>query len=75
MSVGMPSMNQFIETKYKRSDAVFKDSMSVFEQREGLWGGYLPVVSLQFKISDHPPPKPGHCSSTPQPCREYTRHL
>jgi len=70
-SVGMPSMNQFQETKYHRSDAVFKDPLSRFEQREGLFGGYLPVISLQFKIADHPPPKPGHCSTTPQPCPSH----
>jgi hypothetical protein len=46
---------------------VFKDPLSRFEQREGLWGGYLPVVSLQFKIADHGG-GPGHCSATPRPC-------
>lgn len=69
-SVGMPSMNQYQETKYHRSDAVFKDPLSRFEQREGLWGGYLPVISLQFKIADHG----GHaspCSSTPKPCPSH----
>ena len=57
-SVGMPSMNQYPETKYHRSDAVFKDPLSRFEQREGLWGGYLPIISLQFKIADHGGPRP-----------------
>ena len=70
-SQGMPSMNQFPETKYHRSDAVFKDKLSPFEQREGLWGGYLPVISLQFKLAEgggSNGPGPAHCSSTPQKC-------
>ena len=69
-SVGMPSMNQYQETKYHRSDAVFKDPLSRFEQREGLWGGYLPIISLQFKIAEHGG-SPNHCSSTPKPCPSH----
>jgi|EP01043_Picozoa_sp_COSAG02_P026299 hypothetical protein len=49
-NAGHPSMNQF-HGKYGRSTATFKDSMSIYEQREGLWGDYLPVVSFHYKIA------------------------
>eukprot|EP00660_Eupelagonema_oceanica_P000093 gene93-9982_t len=48
-SVGYPTMNQFLG-KYHRSTATFKDALSRLEQREGLWGDYLPVVTLHFKM-------------------------
>ena len=65
-AVGFPSMNPFLG-KYQRSSATFKDKMIRLEQREGLWGGYLPVVSFHFKIAAAAP-TPGKCSDTPQPC-------
>ena len=75
---GYPSMSQFL-TKYHRSSAVFKDTLSQYEQREGLWGGILPVISLHFKISGAPPPNgpppPPHgkinCTTVPQPCPSH----
>lgn len=71
---GFPGMSQFL-TKYHRSTAVFKDRLSLYEQREGLWGGFLPVISLHFKISGpgSGPPAPTHinCTSIPQPCPSH----
>ena len=50
--------------------------MSIYEQREGLWGDHLPIISLHFKIvgpsparpSPGPPSPPAKCTSTPQRC-------
>jgi hypothetical protein len=68
-AVGFPSMNPFLG-KYHRSTATFKDKMNRLEQREGLWGGHLPMVTLHFKISAAAP-TPGNCSDTPQPCPSH----
>jgi hypothetical protein len=65
-SVGFPGMNPFLG-KYQRSKATFKDKMNRLEQREGLWGGYLPIVSFHFKIAGSTP-TPGKCSDMPRPC-------
>jgi len=59
-------MNQF-HGKYGRSTATFKDSMSTTEQREGLWGDYLPVVSLHFKIEGERRP----CAVPRKPCPSH----
>jgi hypothetical protein len=62
-SVGYPTMSPFLG-KYQRSTATFKDKMNRLEQREGLWGGYLPVVSFHFKVVGGGK----QCDSTPRPC-------
>ena len=44
---GHPSMNQFLG-KYQRSDAIFKDALNITGELEGLWGGFLPIISYYF---------------------------
>jgi hypothetical protein len=66
-NAGHPSMNQF-HGKYGRSTATFKDDMSIYEQREGLWGDYLPVVSFHFKIAGSGAGGNHTCSVPRKPC-------
>eukprot|EP01052_Picozoa_sp_SAG31_P032454 SAG31_NODE_3561_length_4122_cov_2.472036_3_plen_315_part_00 len=70
--LGTPVMNQFVG-KYHRSKAVFKNQLEPLLQREGLWGGWLPIVAFHFKV------KPGggttngcECSGKRQPCPSHT---
>jgi hypothetical protein len=48
MSEGHPSMNGFIH-KYGLSNAIFKDKLDPMVVLEGLWGGYLPIISYWYK--------------------------
>jgi hypothetical protein len=45
--LGTPDMNQFAG-KYGRSTAVFKQPIERERTVEGLWGGWLPIVSFRF---------------------------
>eukprot|EP01051_Picozoa_sp_SAG22_P001014 SAG22_NODE_35_length_27276_cov_20.395849_2_plen_444_part_00 len=66
--LGTPVMNQWTG-KYHRSKAVFKNKLEPLLQREGLWGGWLPIVTYHFRV------QPGggttndcECSGKRQPC-------
>ena len=48
MSEGHPSMNQFIH-KYGLSNAIFKDPLEPMVILEGLWGGFLPIISYWYR--------------------------
>jgi hypothetical protein len=50
-------MNQW-PGKYGRSSATFKDQLNVTDEREGLWGGHLPIISFQHTIIGPPPNGP-----------------
>ena len=77
---GYPDMNQWPD-KYGRSSAVFKDLLNKTDQREGLWGSHLPIVTMfhsflagsecsSCSVPPSPcPGKPGHtfCSENPAP--------
>jgi hypothetical protein len=66
--MGYPSMGTTVN-KYHRSAAVFKDPLDEQGQREGLWGGYLPITSNYFKLaSKAPPPAPPPAGPCKKPC-------
>ena len=46
---GHPGMGQTL-SKYGRSFGIFKDKLIESQQREGLWGSYLPVVSIYYRM-------------------------
>ena len=53
-------MNQW-PGKYGRSSATFKDQLNATDEREGLWGGHLPIISFQHTIIGPPPNGPYAC--------------
>ena len=63
--LGSPNMNQW-PGKYGRSSATFKDTLNSTDEREGLWGSHLPIISFQHTIIGPPSNGPGatcgHCS-------------
>lgn len=63
--LGSPNMNQW-PGKYGRSSATFKDALNSSDEREGLWGSHLPIITFQHTITGPPPNGPGatcgHCS-------------
>ena len=77
---GSPDMNPW-PGKYGRTSAVWKDPINYMDQREGLWGSHLPIVSFQHtvlagsgcvncSVAAKPcPGKQGHtwCPSNPAP--------
>ena len=79
-SMGYPEMNPWPD-KYGRNGAVFKDRTNRTDQREGLWGSHLPIVTMfhsflagsecvQCSVARSPcPGEPGHtfCSTDPAP--------
>ena len=71
--MGHPGMSQEM-SKYHRSYGIYKDKLDQSQQKEGLWGGYLPITTTYFKIAGEPPPTNGVCvngtSTIPQPCKE-----
>ena len=72
--LGTPDMSPFLG-KYNRSTAVFKQKLDVEKTREGLFGGWLPIVSYRYTevgggAGCHTPrtPCPGHRDRTFDPC-------
>jgi hypothetical protein len=62
---GSPDMNPN-PGKYGRTSAVWKDSINYTDQREGLWGGHLPIVTFQHTVIGHS--ACSNCSVAPKPC-------
>ena len=72
--LGTPDMSPFLG-KYGRSTAVFKQPLDVEKTKEGLFGGWLPIVSYRYTEAGggagcHTPrtPCPGHRDRTFNPC-------
>jgi hypothetical protein len=71
--LGTPDMSQYAG-KYGRSTAVFKQKLDEEKTKEGLYGGWLPIVSYRYTEKgggdDHPPPPPSGGACTPPNCTD-----
>ena len=77
-NMGYPTVNQAVLSNAKGArSAIFQQPLNLTGSREGLWGDYLPVVSLYYPTVTPPPPVAfpaapagwqrfiGHCMSQP----------
>lgn len=61
-----------MQDKYGRSSAVFKDKLNTTDQREGLWGSHLPIVTMFHSYLGGS--QCGECSVPPSPCPSHLGH-
>eukprot|EP01045_Picozoa_sp_COSAG04_P005838 COSAG04_NODE_277_length_18399_cov_3.036066_5_plen_305_part_00 len=66
--LGSPDMNPW-PGKYGMSSATFKDQLNFTDQREGLWGGHLPIITFQHTISGPPSGGGGTCGHCTGHCK------
>ena len=62
-------------SKYGHSSAVFKDSLNRTDQREGLWGSFLPIVSFYHTIQPNGTngsKRVPQCVPPKKPCQHHT---